>query len=835
MDAEFWRRIKEIYGEALDLPDAEREAYLDRRCGGDAELRSEVTRLLPRDEPDDAFLVAPTPPAADDDVREITRQLGDFELVAEIGRGGTGIVYRARQASLQREVAVKVLASHASLDRSAIERLLREARATARLQHPGIVPIHFVGNEGDTWYFAMDYYRGGDLNHELAALSDNDRIGAFLPRPDSRAYIAAVCERVAEVADALQYAHEQGVVHRDVKPHNLLFDRSGRLILVDFGLARVESLGSITQSGFLTGTPYYMSPEQARVSRSRVDHRTDIYSLGVVLYEMLVLRRPFSGDTSHEVLEKIQHRPYESLRHIDPRIPRDLQIICDVAMSKLPEERYASAGEFGADLRRFLDHQAIVARPPSVPQRIARFTRAHRGVMVLAGVVALAATLGFVAADIRGRQRAAQALEADFRTLLRSSDWSTVAPALLNQVKVALEQSAIAAPDELREQLLWRFAQLRETTRAELKALPSAFAHSALFASDDSSAGKALPDLLRLRDFARLFPEDDDLQQLASAGNLYPRLSVHCADPGATVAARRLDIYTWQAETTVELGPTPIDNARLRPGAYRVIVSVPGIGFSEYTRYLLEPGTTELIDAQVRPSDSFADMIPIGGGTWLTGDPKDLLYPEEEREVRGFLIDATEVANRDYRRFLEATGRTPPDLWPAAYDPAWDDLPVIGVTWFEAQAFAEWVGKRLPTPWEWERAARGTNGRLFPWGNEPRLDQALGVIERESATGWSTGAEAFEVYQRNVAAVSSHEEARADGLYHMYGNVSEWTEGLFLGEDRGMAKPEPGIRVLRGGAFDVRRASSRLNSIQCCNANYGQNFIGFRCARSVTP
>jgi serine/threonine protein kinase len=275
-------------------------------------------------------------------------RLGRFELLAEVGRGGFGTVYKARDPELERTVAVKVLRPSRLAGATGLERFVREARSAARLQHPGIVPIHEVGQQGGVPYLVSDFVAGVTLAESLSAR-----------RPDPR----EAAQAVAAVADALQYAHEHGVVHRDVKPANILLGEDGAPRLTDFGVAKRDAGDvTVTSEGDVLGTPAYMSPEQARGAGHRVDGRTDVYSLGVVLYQMLTGELPFRG-TQQALLHQVVHDEPRLPRGLNDRVPRDLETVCLKAMAKEPGRRYATAGALADDLRRLLRGEPIRARP----------------------------------------------------------------------------------------------------------------------------------------------------------------------------------------------------------------------------------------------------------------------------------------------------------------------------------------------------------------------------------------------------------------------------------------------------------------------------------------
>ncbi|WP_165228568.1 WD40 repeat domain-containing serine/threonine protein kinase [Aquisphaera insulae] len=335
-------------------------------------------------------------------------RLGDFRLIREVSRGGMGIVYEAVQESLGRRVALKVLPEAAALDPRSLRRFQVESQAAASLDHPHIVPVYATGAAGGIPYYAMRFIDGRDLARVLRSLRRDDpdetlagarRRSSPAPRSTLGPSHAREAARLAkQAAEALDHAHAADILHRDVKPSNLLVDDAGQLWVADFGLARIKGGLDLTHTGDAPGTPRYMSPEQALGRREPLDGRADIYSLGATLYEMLTLRPAFPGDDRIEVLRKIAQEEPPRPRSIDPAIPVDLETIVLKAMTKSRGGRYATAADLAADLGRFLDDRPILARRPGLAERAARWTRRHRELVLTAaaavGLVLLAAALG---------------------------------------------------------------------------------------------------------------------------------------------------------------------------------------------------------------------------------------------------------------------------------------------------------------------------------------------------------------------------------------------------------------------------------------------------------
>jgi serine/threonine protein kinase/tetratricopeptide (TPR) repeat protein len=359
-------------------------------------------------------------PSRDETPCSPIRELGDFRIVCELGRGGMGIVYEVEQRSLNRRMALKVLPFAAVLDKHHLKRFQNEVRAAATLDHPNIVAVHSVGEERGVYYYAMQLIRGQNLaeiirylsgdkdeEHEAQDVSEtktSDTLPfAYLSTQRSRhpheAYRTAA-RLIADAAKALDYAHNQGVVHRDIKPANLLVDEDLQVFVADFGLARLESGENITLTGDMLGTLRYMSPEQANGQQGLVDGRADIHALGATLYELLALRPAFEGENRGELLRRIANDAPRSLRSMDPRIPADLVTILEKSLEKDPADRYQSAGQMASDLEAFLEDRQISARPPSLATKVQKWMRRNARATIATGLVLVLTTLGLIVSSI---------------------------------------------------------------------------------------------------------------------------------------------------------------------------------------------------------------------------------------------------------------------------------------------------------------------------------------------------------------------------------------------------------------------------------------------------
>jgi tRNA A-37 threonylcarbamoyl transferase component Bud32 len=314
---------------------------------------------------DTAARACPTPAPAASGAGE---RFGDYELLEEVARGGMGVVYKARQTSLNRVVALKMILAGRLADEEEVRRFRREAEAAAGLEHPGIVAVHEVGQHQGQHFFSMALVDGESLAHRLLS-------GPLPPREGA--------DLVAQLADAIAYAHSRGVVHRDLKPANVLLGQDGRPRVTDFGIAKqLGGDGGLTATGQLVGTPGFMAPEQARGDKG-VGPAADVYGLGAVLYALLVGRAPFQGATAVETINQVLNQEPAAPRQLNAAVPRDLETICFQCLEKDPRKRYASAGELAEDLRRFLGGEPVRARPVAALGRAWKWARRRPAVAAL--------------------------------------------------------------------------------------------------------------------------------------------------------------------------------------------------------------------------------------------------------------------------------------------------------------------------------------------------------------------------------------------------------------------------------------------------------------------
>src|SRR3954468_1705701 len=446
--------------------------------------------------------------------------IGDYQLIREIGRGGMGVVYEAIQHSLRRRVALKILPFSIANDAKQLSRFKNEAQAAAQVQHPNIVPVYSVGEENGIHYYVMQLIDGQALTSLLDGLrsgtreasdvtpaNDRDRTLASLnglsrePRngnieqtptnvsvapmraAETADHVRVIARLAKQAAEALYAAHEYGVVHRDVKPSNLLLDDHGKLWVTDFGLARCRENQGLTQTGDVLGTMRYMSPEQALGRAAMIDHRTDIYSLGITMYELATLHHPADEASNLQVYFDRKNQAPKPLRAWNHHIPRDFQTIVLKCLGEFPNERYETAKALAEDLGWFLDGHPILASPPSWLTRAGKWAKRHRPIVYAAAAVFLIAIVTTIASVVAiSREKLAQQEHELLVTRSHMRDTHT----LLDRLAALSDQLAtIPGAEGVRQKLLQDCSDLYSRFQADAAGDPAlaadlAFAYSKL-------------------------------------------------------------------------------------------------------------------------------------------------------------------------------------------------------------------------------------------------------------------------------------------------------------------------------------------------------------------
>ena len=419
-------------------------------------------------------------PAPDQPRGTIIRYFGDYEIRDVLGRGGMGVVYQARQVSLNRPVALKMIRAGVLAGDDELRRFQNEAEAVALLDHAGIVPVYEFGEHDGQKYFSMKLISGSSLADQLNQFKNAPKAAAAL---------------LVEAAEAVHHAHMRGILHRDLKPANILIDGEAHAHITDFGLAkRVEADAEITASGAILGTPAYMAPEQAAGRRGSITTATDVHGLGAVLYALLTGQAPFAGDSVVDTLAKVKVEPPEPPRKLNPRVPRDLDVICLKCLEKDPRRRYASAQAVADDLRAWLEARPITARPAGPLEKAAKWAKRRPSIAALSALVVLVSLIGIVGVlyqwreAVVARRAAVDKAQAEARARAQATQLAANLQGQTYSLAVALAQREWEAaniaqvqrlldlcPERLRR---WEWDRLQHLCHLDERTIPSSGNHA---------------------------------------------------------------------------------------------------------------------------------------------------------------------------------------------------------------------------------------------------------------------------------------------------------------------------------------------------------------------
>lgn len=810
-------------------------------------------------------------------------RIGSYRLSRRIGEGGMGVVFEAEQDQPRRRVALKVVHPLLSTP-SVLKRFALESEILARLHHSGIAQIYetgtFDGGSGEQPFFAMEFVEGIDLR----SYAERENLD-----------LSARLELVAEVAEAVQHAHEKNVIHRDLKPGNILVDGSGRAKVLDFGIARVSDEATaiqteLTRSGQLIGTLSYMAPEQVDGERHAITGRVDVYSLGAIAYELLTGSRPHevAGLSMSAAIRLILEGDIPRASSLNPALRGDVETILGKALEKDPKRRYATPNELSADLRRYLAHRPISARPPSPAYFAKKFARRHRGLVAGGAIAALAITAGFVGVlEFAQRESQARELESDAR--LKESEARAESEDRLAEL---VRMSDIILVDEIFAEAARLWPQMPHMipvyddwlVRAK-NLFARASVHNASIERVGAEVLEATAELEDLEFEERLervdatirwqyetlktlhegmqrlqgmIPNVQYRQEFASTIADRTHSEAQISWEIATQAIAELEIYNG-LNLTPQIGLVPLgadpdsglwefadlqsgDQPTRGPDGKLVLAEHPGLVF------VLIPGGTFQMGAQSANPDQ--PNYDPGAGTDES--------PVRSVRLSPYFMSKYEMSQGQWLYVSGGTLQTNPSLYEpfGSWDADWFATPEAGnlyhpverVSWTESQLLLTNLGFTLPTEAQWEFAARG--GTTTPWFSGASVESIEGYANVADGYAAVHGGEGWARFDRwlddgyTVHARVNTLKPNPFGLHHMGGNVWEWCLDSYAPDsyslesnalDPFFGNEQADSRVTRGGSFHGTSEDLRPSNRNNAAPTFQGSTLGLRPARRVDP
>ena len=792
-----------------------------------------------------------------------------YTSITPLGKGSFGEVHSARDSLLGRDVAIKSLKSQFRTEEEVVDRFLKEARGTAQLEHPNIMPVHEMGvTDEQGIYFTMKKVQGENLKEIL------DHLEAYTPGYPERYPLNIMLEIFLAVCNGVAFAHSKGVIHRDLKPANIMTGEFGEVLILDWGLVkhldsdegessgvqlRIEELdgGMKTLDGAISGTPNYMSPEQADGDIERIDFQSDIYSLGAILYHFLTYLPPFERTQLRKLLENVKAGRFDPprKRRSDLNIPRELEAICLKAMSCSPANRYRSVERLAEDIRNYIGHREVTAykAPPLI-----RFWKKCRRNPIKASVVAgvlIALGLGF------GAQRA-MLLGSYYANLADAVEMSSLAKkdmqratALYDELQHEGEELDLHAvsPEEAEKQdelasLISSVENSFNIAQSYLEQVPFQFRQKAAVREGLMAIlDQRLAFDLHQKKYAMAQSRLDEVNTRIDrwGGVLRPEAAVFMKEAQRRVTGKGslqitgpasvqnviLFAYTningrliLDDDFAMVKNKPPVKLKEIPKGSYGGLVTLADGSTIPYPVYI-DHGEQKVMELQV-PETVPEGLCFVPGGAFLFGGAESRFYRRQTRELESFFIKKTEVTFAEYLEFWknitdselkqQYRSRIQFNEGERLFHDAWDEkgilrfsgklnpaLPVVGITREAAEAYCAWLGKqkgwtvRLPSVEEWEKAARGVDGRIYVWGN--------GLDIRFSMTKNNTDAKAEYSFTAPPGSFGTT-DVSVYNVLDMAGNVREMTSTLLPASST--------LYQLKGGS-----GSTPENFLPCSNSS----------------